>query len=272
MKATKDGTLVNMIDWWDKHWEYVISKTCPFVNMEAHSVDLIKFNVSGVETNGVVECDGVLFKTALEVIKKQKRAAGDDVFLAKKSMFQTLAATASPARDNDPAAALASLRREFGELGGVIMSIDSSATFTVMELDTMRRMFTDELGLDRDFFIYSRHFNPTILNLSRQLAALEGTEAAYCTASGWAVYLNDDRTGVSTISIRKLSLQLRRDDGQIRRLKCRLGPQSLLRPLAKTGHFHDGRRCLIGGQRAFGSGEGVLVSLETHAFLMVALV
>ncbi|GJZ84531.1 methionine gamma-lyase-like protein [Tanacetum coccineum] len=41
-----------------------------------------------------------------------------------------------------------------------------------------------ELGPDRDFFIYSRHFNPTVLNLSRQIAAMEGTEAAYCTSSG----------------------------------------------------------------------------------------
>ncbi|CAL0323074.1 unnamed protein product [Lupinus luteus] len=64
------------------------------------------------------------------------------------------------------------------------MSIEASATFTVMEPETLRRMFAGELGHDQDFFIYSRHFNPTVLNLSRQLAALEGTEAAYCTSSG----------------------------------------------------------------------------------------
>ncbi|PKI64352.1 hypothetical protein CRG98_015212 [Punica granatum] len=64
------------------------------------------------------------------------------------------------------------------------MSIEASATFTVMEPETMRRMFAGELGPDRDFFIYSRHFNPTVLSLGRQMAALEGTEAAYCTASG----------------------------------------------------------------------------------------
>lgn len=81
-------------------------------------------------------------------------------------------------------AALAMARHEFGEHGGVNMSIEASATFTVMEPDTMRRMFSGELGPDRDFFIYSRHFNPTVLNLSRQMAALEGTEAAYCTSSG----------------------------------------------------------------------------------------
>lgn len=84
----------------------------------------------------------------------------------------------------DPVAALANVRHEFGEHGGVNMSIEASATFTVMDAETMSRMFSGELGPDRDFFIYSRHFNPTVLNLSRQMAALEGTEAAYCTASG----------------------------------------------------------------------------------------
>ncbi|KAK8658292.1 hypothetical protein V6N13_036500 [Hibiscus sabdariffa] len=103
---------------------------------------------------------------------------GDDVFVAKKSMLTSMAT------ENDPAAALASARHEFGEHGGVNMSIEASATFTVMEPETMRRMFAGELGPDRDFFIYSRHFNPTVLNLGRLMAALEGTEAAYCTASG----------------------------------------------------------------------------------------
>lgn len=84
----------------------------------------------------------------------------------------------------DPVQGLASARHEFGEHGGVNMSIEASATFTVMEPETMKRMFSGELGPDRDFFIYSRHFNPTVLNLGRQMAALEGTEAAYCTSSG----------------------------------------------------------------------------------------
>lgn len=104
---------------------------------------------------------------------------GDDLIVAKKSMLPPPV----PYGD-DPVAALAAARHEFGEHGGVNMSIEASATFTVMEPDTMRRMFSGELGADRDFFIYSRHFNPTVLNLGRQMAALEGTEAAYCTASG----------------------------------------------------------------------------------------
>ncbi|CAL0333006.1 unnamed protein product [Lupinus luteus] len=84
----------------------------------------------------------------------------------------------------DPAASLANARHEFGEHGGVNMSIETSATFTVLEPETMGRMFSGELGPDQDYFIYSRHFNPTVMNLSRKIAALEGTEAAYCTASG----------------------------------------------------------------------------------------
>ncbi|XP_047092978.1 methionine gamma-lyase-like [Lolium rigidum] len=90
-------------------------------------------------------------------------------------------------RESDPAAALAAVRHEFGEHGGVNMSIEASITFTVMEPDTMRRLFAGELGPERDdLYIYSRHFNPTVLALGRQIAVLEGTEAAYCTASGMA--------------------------------------------------------------------------------------
>jgi len=84
----------------------------------------------------------------------------------------------------DPVQGLANARHEFGEHGGVNMSIEASATFTVMEPETMKKMFSGELGPERDFYIYSRHFNPTVLNLGRQMAALEGTEAAYCTSSG----------------------------------------------------------------------------------------
>uniref|UniRef100_A0ACD6A4E8 Uncharacterized protein n=1 Tax=Avena sativa TaxID=4498 RepID=A0ACD6A4E8_AVESA len=88
-------------------------------------------------------------------------------------------------RESDPAAALAAAPHVFGEYGGVNMSIEASATFTVMEPDTMRRLFAGEMGPEGDdMYIYSRHFNPTVLALSRQIAVLEGTEAAYCTASG----------------------------------------------------------------------------------------
>ncbi|KAL7183296.1 hypothetical protein ACSBR1_041889 [Camellia fascicularis] len=120
------------------------------------------------------------------VFSGKKRGGSDDdnmmmMMAAKKGLVVTLP---PPSSSEDPAAALANARHEFGEHGGVNMSIEASATFTVMEPETMRRMFAGELGPDRDFFIYSRHFNPTVLNLGRQMAAMEGTEAAYCTSSG----------------------------------------------------------------------------------------
>lgn len=45
-------------------------------------------------------------------------------------------------------------------------------------------LFSGELGAEGDFCIYSRHLNPAVLNLERQMAALEDTEAAFCTSSG----------------------------------------------------------------------------------------
>lgn len=114
----------------------------------------------------------------------RKRSGADDAVLDSIIDSKRKNKNNAAARDVDPAAALALTRHEFGEHGGVNMSIEASATFTVMEPETLRRMFAGELGPDRDFFIYSRHFNPTVLNLGRQMAAMEGTEAAYCTASG----------------------------------------------------------------------------------------
>nr|GEV08333.1 methionine gamma-lyase-like [Tanacetum cinerariifolium] len=123
----------------------------------------------------------------------------EDDFIAKK-----LPPTKLPSWE-DPVSALANARHEFGEHGGVNMSIEASATFTVMEPETLSRMFAGELGPDRDFFIYSRHFNPTVLNLGRQMAALEGTEAAYCTASGMSAiskvrWLRKSRNHIDVVS------------------------------------------------------------------------
>ena len=84
----------------------------------------------------------------------------------------------------NPIEALAHLRHEFGEHGGVNMSIEASSTFTVMEPGTMPEMFQGLKGHDAGCYLYGRHFNPTVYNLGLQLAALEGTDAAYCTASG----------------------------------------------------------------------------------------
>ena len=85
----------------------------------------------------------------------------------------------------NPIEALAHLRHEFGEHGGVNMSIEASSTFTVMDPHSMPEMFQGRKGPENaGCYLYGRHFNPTVYNLGRQLAALEGTEAAYCTASG----------------------------------------------------------------------------------------
>ncbi len=80
---------------------------------------------------------------------------------------------------------MANTRHEFGEHGGVNMSVEASTTFTVMHPDIMPEIFGGKKGPEQGgCYLYGRHFNPTVYNLGKQLAALEGTEAAYCTASG----------------------------------------------------------------------------------------
>jgi len=87
----------------------------------------------------------------------------------------------------NPVEALAKTRHEFGEHGGVNMSVEASTTFTVMHSDIMPDIFGGKKGPDHGgCYLYGRHFNPTVYNLGKQLAALEGTDAAYCTASGMA--------------------------------------------------------------------------------------
>ena len=86
----------------------------------------------------------------------------------------------------NPVERLADIRREFGEHGGVNMSVEASTTFTVMTPGTMPEMFQGRKAAPEGCYLYGRHFNPTVYNLSAQLAALEGCEAAYCTASGMA--------------------------------------------------------------------------------------
>lgn len=87
----------------------------------------------------------------------------------------------------DPEEALVGVRREFGEHGGVTPSISRSATFTVMDPGTMPRIFEGVRGPEKGgCFLYSRQYNPTVAVLGRYLAAMEGAEAATCTASGMA--------------------------------------------------------------------------------------
>ncbi len=90
-------------------------------------------------------------------------------------------------QDYNPEQAILTARREFGEFGGVTPSIARASTFTVLDPDEMSCLFEGTKGPDIDkSYLYSRHFNPTVNLLSRYLAAMEGTEAAVCTASGMA--------------------------------------------------------------------------------------
>jgi len=85
----------------------------------------------------------------------------------------------------DPVESLATMRHEFGEHGGVNMSIEASTTFTVMDPKMMPDLFEGRLGPDSGgYYLYGRHFNPTVYVLGHELAAIEGTESGYATASG----------------------------------------------------------------------------------------
>lgn len=87
--------------------------------------------------------------------------------------------------DFNPIESLADTRHEFGEHGGVNMSIETSTTFTVMSADTLPEIFGGQKGPNEGgCYLYGRHFNPTVYALGRQIAAIEGSQSAYCTASG----------------------------------------------------------------------------------------
>ena len=66
---------------------------------------------------------------------------------------------------------------------GVNPSISDSATFTFPKAQTMTDTFHGET---EGYYLYSRHWNPSNFALCQALAAMEGTEAAWCTGSGLA--------------------------------------------------------------------------------------
>lgn len=85
----------------------------------------------------------------------------------------------------DPTESFARMRHEFGEHGGVNMSIEASTTFTVLQAQTMPAIFQGQQGPDQGgCYLYGRHFNPTVYSLGRQIAAIEGAQAGYAAASG----------------------------------------------------------------------------------------
>ncbi len=65
------------------------------------------------------------------------------------------------------------------------LSIETSTTFTMLDAAALPAVFEGELGPDKGgCYLYGRHFNPTVNVLAKQIAAMEGAEAAYCTSSG----------------------------------------------------------------------------------------
>lgn len=85
----------------------------------------------------------------------------------------------------DPNESLAAMRHEFGEHGGVNMSIEASTTFTVMHADIMPEIFHGQRGPEKGgCYLYGRHFNPTVYVLGHQIASIEGAQAGYATSSG----------------------------------------------------------------------------------------
>jgi len=85
-------------------------------------------------------------------------------------------------RKFDPASKIQGLK-QFGEFGGVNPSITDSSTFTFMTAETMLDTFHGEA---EGCFLYARHWNPSNKYLADALAAMEGTESAWVTASGMA--------------------------------------------------------------------------------------
>ncbi len=72
---------------------------------------------------------------------------------------------------------------QLNEFSGVNPSISDSATFAFPDAPTMTDCFE---GKTEDMFLYSRHWNPTSLQFSKALAAMENTESAWVTGSGMA--------------------------------------------------------------------------------------
>jgi methionine-gamma-lyase len=87
---------------------------------------------------------------------------------------------------HDPANAIFDLK-QFGEFGDVNPSISDSATYTFMQAKTMAATFHGET---EGCFLYSRHWNPSNKYLADAMAAMEGTEEGWVTASGMGAITN----------------------------------------------------------------------------------
>lgn len=74
-------------------------------------------------------------------------------------------------------------RREGQPHGAVVSPVYHSSTYSFSSFDEMRRYARGELG---EAYFYSRYGNPTVAEVERKLAALEGAEDCVVTSSGSA--------------------------------------------------------------------------------------
>ena len=74
-------------------------------------------------------------------------------------------------------------RPEEQPFGAVVSPVFHSATYSFKSFDEMRRYARGELP---DGYFYSRYANPTVAEVERRIAALEGAEACVVTSSGSA--------------------------------------------------------------------------------------
>lgn len=74
-------------------------------------------------------------------------------------------------------------RTEEQPFGAVVSPVFHSSTFTFSSFDEMRRYSRGELG---EAYFYSRYANPTVAEVERKIAELEGAAACVVTSSGSA--------------------------------------------------------------------------------------
>jgi methionine-gamma-lyase len=74
--------------------------------------------------------------------------------------------------------------QHIGDSRGVNPPTDASSTFSVDDLDNFGRWFMGADGVPEGSYLYARQSHPSAVHLGEMLAALEGAEAGYVTASG----------------------------------------------------------------------------------------
>lgn len=92
-------------------------------------------------------------------------------------------ATAADSRSRATVAVHGGERTEEQPFGAVVSPVFHSATFSFQSFAEMRRYARGEL---REAYFYSRYANPTVAEVERKIAELEGAEACVVTASGSA--------------------------------------------------------------------------------------